>query len=272
MNNNFVANIDRRDEELFFVTIFLSRDKFYIFYFSSRSYSLAEGVESQNLSEPVRELNERTKSVSPTNHRQTNEPSPEDIKRMRFVTTFEKDQDMNKSAEATSETSNDKNDKIVQEFDISVGWPTHAMVGNLRLPFPHFNIKPTFFEGKRYSAANTCSLDSSLFLLYYIYMSNSKEFRSLFDPNIPICEKLLKTFDLVENQGWDIARIYWISIHSTGSSRNDINQHHDLFTTADNNVFQYVRDLQKYVIKSTCTSTDCPKLVLEKRSVDIAIP
>jgi hypothetical protein len=103
-------------------------------------------------------------------------------------------------------------------------------------------------------------------------MSNSEEFRSLIDPNIPVCEQLLKTFDLVENEGWDIARLYWISIHATGPNRNKLNQHYDLFTTADNNVFQYVRELQKYVINSTCTSKNCPKLALEKRSVDIAMP
>jgi hypothetical protein len=160
----------------------------------------------------------------------------------------------------------------VHEFEVPIGWPTHTMVGKLHLPFPHFNIQPTFFDGKRYGVSNTCSLDSSLFLLYYIYNSNSENFRSLFDPSVKVCEQLRKTFDLVDTNGWDIARLYWISIHSTHPDRNDCNQYHNLFTTADNNVFQFVRELQKFVIKSTCISKDCPRSVQVRNSVDISIP
>jgi hypothetical protein len=232
--------------------------------------------EPENVSELVQELNRSAKSVSPSSDHEIRESSPkDDVRQVRFVPTMKKDANMNQSARSTSELSNGADNNIVKychEFDLPSRFPTHTMVGNLQLPFPHFNIGPTFYGNKRYSASNTCSLDSSLFLLYYIYKSNSEEFRSLIDPNIPVCGQLLQTFNLVENEGWDIARVYWISIHATGPYRNKSNQHHDLFTTADNNVFQYVRELQKYVVKSTCTSTDCPKLLWEKRSVDIAMP
>jgi hypothetical protein len=90
----------------------------------------------------------------------------------------------------------------------------------------------------------------------------------LFDPSILVCQQLKRTFDLVETQGWDIARIYWVSIHTNNSDRT---QHHDLFATADTNVFQYVRELQKYVMKSKCKSPDCPKPERVLHSVDIAM-
>jgi len=69
-------------------------------------------------------------------------------------------------------------------------------------------------------------------------MSHSEDFRSLFDPNMLVCEQLRKTFHLVETKGWDIARLYWISTYSTHPDQNNITQHHDLYTTADNNIFQ----------------------------------
>lgn len=147
-------------------------------------------------------------------------------------------------------TSNDKKEDLpsVIDFKLPKGWPTYTTIGDLRLKFPHYNIAPTFFDGKRYSVSNTCSLDSSLFLLYYIYKSKAEQFRRLFDQNVPVCEELRKTFDFVENQDWDIARLYWISTHSNHLDRNKLNQHHDLYATADTNVFQYVREIQKYTI------------------------
>jgi len=275
----FLSNKYGKNIKNCFVTTFPLQDRFSIFYFVFRCYNLMEGVEPQKFSESIQESNRSEKSVSTISDYETRDSSPDEgVQRFRFVTALKENTNINQSARTILKSFNDENDELPEymqqfdQFDVPSRLPTHTMIGNLRLPFPHFNIGPTFFDGKRYSAKNTCSLDSSLFLLYYIYMSNSKEFRSLFDPSVPVCEKLLKTFDLVEKEGWDKARLYWISIHSTGANRNKPNQHHDLFTTADNNVFQYVRELQKHVIHSRCTSTDCPKLVWEKRSVDIAMP
>ena len=103
-------------------------------------------------------------------------------------------------------------------------------------------------------------------------MSHSKEFRSLFDSDIEVCDRLHKTFDLVESKGWDLARLYWITANSIYSNQKDAYKHIDLYGTADTNVFQYVREIQKYVIKSTCTCTDCPKSMRQSHSVDISLP
>ncbi|CAF1572879.1 unnamed protein product, partial [Rotaria magnacalcarata] len=236
---------------------------------------LIENVETQEFFEPSQEnLNEQNKPLSPIDYHTTEQNISVNSQSIKSTKLFTKNININESAQTTSITSNIAKKKLpkVEEFDLPIGWPKYTMVGDLRLPFPHFNIGPTWFEGKRYSASNTCALDSSLFLLYYIYMSHSEDFRSLFDPNILICEQLRKTFDLVNAQGWDIARLYWISTHSTHANQNDTSQHHDLYATADNNVFQYVRDLQKYAIKSTCRSKDCPKIERLNYSVDIAMP
>jgi hypothetical protein len=186
----------------------------------------------------------------------------------------EKDISVNESAQTTSEKSHNMNENVGKstEFFTPNRWPTHTTVGNMNLPFPHFNIGPTFItRQRRYSASDTCSLDSSLFLLYYIYMSHSQEFRSLFDPTIAACKQLLKTFDLVEKKGWDVARLYWVTVHSN-YLKDKRRAHINLHATADTNVFQYVREVQKYVTKSTCTCTDCPKLVAQSHSVDISLP
>jgi hypothetical protein len=220
---------------------------------SSDNDEVEEVIEDSDEIEETSSDNNESKEIN-LDDNEPKKPLPNGMETFRFVTIL-----------------NDGR-KCIQEFDVPVDWPTHTMVGNLQLPFPHFNIKPTFFDGKGYSAVNTCSLDSSLFLLYYIYKSNSEEFRSLFDSNISICKQLLKTFNLVEEKGWDIARIYWISTHSTHPDRNNNKQHHDLFATADTNVFQYVRELQKHVVKSTCTAPDCPELVQVKHSDNITMP
>ncbi|CAF3910793.1 unnamed protein product [Rotaria sp. Silwood1] len=238
--------------------------------------NLNQNIEPHSSMQPVEESNQNTDIMSTFNHHKvklvdlsTSQPTATTPTR-----TSQKVNNINESAQTTPESSSHKNQQILIpiEFHLPNGWPKYTMVGNLQLAFPHFNIGPTFFDGKRYSASNTCSLDSSLFLLYYIYKSSSNYFRSLFNQNLLVCEQLRKTFEFVETDGWDIARLYWITIHSTHSDKNNRVQHHDLYATADNNVFQYVRELQKHVIKSTCRSSDCPKLERVKHSVDIAMP
>jgi len=103
-------------------------------------------------------------------------------------------------------------------------------------------------------------------------MSHSEDFRFLFDPDIRACDNLRKTFDLVERKGWDLARLYWITVNSVYSKPEPKCAHIDLYGTADTNVFQFVREIQKYVIESRCTCTDCPKLVRQSHSVDISLP
>lgn len=219
-------------------------------------------------------MDQNTKPLLPVNNR-AEEVDLTSNERITSSKKIQKDQNTNQSITTTTSklSTNDATHRcMVVEFEMPKEWPTHTMVGNLKLPFPHYNIGPQFYGGKRYSASNTCSIDSALFLLYYIFKSRSEDFRRLFDPSILVCQQLHKTFELVDSAGWDIARIYWISTHTTHPDRDSPTQHHDLFTTADNNVWQYVRELQKYIVKSKCKSLDCVKPVRERHCVDIAMP
>ncbi len=216
-------------------------------------------------------MDQSTRSVSSINY-QTEEVNPTSNERTKSTRTCKHNNNINESAQTISKSYTDEKNRFVTEFTVPNGWPIHTMVGDFKLAFPHYNFGPEFYEGKRYSASNTCSLDSALFLLYYIFKSHSEDFRRLFDPSVLVCEQLHKTFELVESKGWNIARIYWISTHTTHPNRNAPTQHHDLFTTADNNVWQYVRELQKYAINSTCQSPDCSKPIRVNHSVDLAMP
>ncbi|CAF1545399.1 unnamed protein product [Adineta ricciae] len=187
----------------------------------------------------------------------------------------EKNVPEHKSAQTTSQKTRhvNKNDKQIIEFRLPKKWPTHTAIGNLQLRFPHFNIGPTFINATdRYSVSNTCSLDSSLFLLYYIYMSHSEDFRSAFDRDITGCRNLRNVFDLVERNGWDFARLHWLTMNEVYPKPVAKCAHIDVYGTADTNVFQFLREMQKYVIESTCICPDCPKLVRQSHSVDISLP
>lgn len=189
--------------------------------------------------------------------------------------TDEKEVSERKSAQTMSGKVRhvNENGKQIKEFCLPNKWPTHTTVGSLNLQFPHFNIGPTFIDtGERYSVSNTCSLDSSLFLLYYIYMSHSEDFRFAFDPNIIGCQNLRNTFDLIERNGWDFARLHWLTVNKVYPKPLANCAHIDVYGTADTNVFQFLREMQKYVIESTCTCGDCPKLVRQSHSVDISLP
>ncbi|CAF4099576.1 unnamed protein product, partial [Adineta steineri] len=240
-----------------------------------------EYIEVQGVSEPLQELNANTNSILPVTSHETKElnssttTTSSSSPQSKVNKVYEKDINVNESAQTILQQSHHtyENNKQVIEFRLPKNWPTHTTVGNLKLQFPHFNIGPTFISSDRqYSASNTCSLDSSLFLLYYIYMSHSDEFRSLFDSDIKVCDRLRKTFDLVESKGWDLARMYWITANSIYSNPKAGCAHIDLYGTADTNVFQYVREIQKHVIESTCTCSECPKPIRHSHSADISLP
>jgi hypothetical protein len=228
---------------------------------------------NQELLPSLQKENQHSKPVSPVKDcpKETEQLILDDYQQTKSPKTGEKNSDMNQSA---SKISHGLEATLKYDIEYNVFKESHkyTMVGNVKLLFPRFNFGPVFFEKNRYSASNTCSLDSALFLLYYIYMTHSEEFRSLFDPNILVCQQLKRTFDLVNNEGWDVARIYWISIHTNYPNPRKRAYHHDLYGTADTNVFQYVREIQRHAIKSACTSSDCPKSMRTNHSVDISMP
>ena len=232
-----------------------------------------QNANNQELLPSFQKVNQHSKPVSPAKEclEETEQLIFDDYQQTKPSKTGEKNSNMNQSVSKLSHGL-EASLKDGIEFTVWKEGRKYTMVGNVKLLFPRFNFGPVVFEKKRYSASNTCSLDSALFLLYYIYVTHSEEFRSLFDPNIMVCQQLQRTFDLVDKEGWDIARIYWISIHTAYPDPNRRTYHYDLYGTADTNVFQYVRELQRHVIKSACTSPDCPKSMRTNHSVDISMP
>ncbi|CAF2831918.1 unnamed protein product [Rotaria sp. Silwood2] len=78
----------------------------------------------------------------------------------------------------------------------------HAIIESLRIPFPKNGVPSTTMEDKLISVKNTCSLDSSLFLLYYAYTTSCEEFRMLFQRDSrSVYSHLRKTFSLVDSDG-----------------------------------------------------------------------
>lgn len=148
----------------------------------------------------------------------------------------------------------------------------YTEIANLQISYPTFEIKSALFKQKRYIVKNTCSLDSSLFLLYYIYKSKSNQYRSLFDRDIHSIKHLLETFDLIESENWNIGRLYWITTYNRNPKKNDNHLCYNLYDTADANVFQYVREVQLHNIISICESANCPKRVSQNQKSDIAMP
>ncbi|CAF4464362.1 unnamed protein product, partial [Didymodactylos carnosus] len=116
--------------------------------------------------------------------------------------------------------------------------PCTALIEKVTIPWPKYSIKNAIFNGTKYSVINTCLLDSALFVLYYAYVSYSNQFRALFDRETkPIYCNLRKTFQLVESDGWDTARLYWLNIHKRlNSPTANGNNQYNLFGTVDENV------------------------------------
>ncbi|CAF1535171.1 unnamed protein product [Didymodactylos carnosus] len=151
--------------------------------------------------------------------------------------------------------------------------PCTALIEKITIPWPKYSIKNAVFNGTEYSFIKTCSLDSALFVLYYAYVSYSCQFRALFDRETkPIYSNLCKTFQLVESDGWDTARLYSLTIHKRlDSSTANGNNQYNLFDTVDENVFRYIRTMQEYENPSECLCEDCLRRTRTLISTDIAL-
>ncbi|CAF4043759.1 unnamed protein product [Rotaria sp. Silwood2] len=138
------------------------------------------------------------------------------------------------------------------------------------LTWPVFGIKKTIFEGHTYSVTNTCSIDSSLFALYFIFRTE----RSIRDiilntPNEPF-SSLRETFVLVESDGWDQARLHWLTTHGLlnheGANTNDI------YGSLDTNAIRFIKNpLQLHQAKGFCARHTCPQRERTIKTTDIGV-
>lgn len=199
--------------------------------------------------------------------------------------TVESDIDESTSEMSDSETDDDTDNSNLQPnpvpnpvnpylYRLETSGPSisYTTIDKMLISYPTYGIKPTVYNGKRYSVTKTCSLDSSLFLLYYTYKSGSEAYRSLFDRAIPVIDKLLTTFDTAETKGWDIARLYWITSHMMESGSHDIIVNVDLFDNANSHALQHLQEIQLYTAVSKCQSSTCPQHTSTRHSKSIAMP
>jgi hypothetical protein len=178
-----------------------------------------------------------------------------------------------KAAETNSKKSKTSPQKMIpplRRFDI-------ASLGNVTLPWPRYNIKSTMFNGKAYTITNTCSLDSVLFVYYLIFKTASTSMKNLFSRGSePIYTILNKTMQLVDTNGWNIARLHWLKVNHQLRADNDTtdsttSHYQDLFGTVDENVYQYLRAMQNHSFATECTAEDCPQRKQNRRSADIVL-
>jgi hypothetical protein len=83
-------------------------------------------------------------------------------------------------------------------------------------------------------------------------------------------QSLRKTFALVESDGWDEARLFWL-INQGLLSRQQSNDH-NVFGSVDRNALRFIKNpVQLYESKSVCSRQDCPTRERNTTNGDLAL-
>jgi hypothetical protein len=144
-------------------------------------------------------------------------------------------------------------------------------IGNLKLTWPSYRIENTIYGGERFFIFNTCPIDTGLFILYHAYKAGTDHFRNLFESSTLDASKLLRhIFRLIEKDGWTVARLYWLTRNNLLTNKNK-NGTYDLKDTMDAVVFKFIKTMQTYPVKSTCSCLACPKRIREYTNVHIEL-
>ena len=134
-----------------------------------------------------------------------------------------------------------------------------------------YGINNGTYEGQSFSITRTCSVDTGLFVLYHAYKASSDRFRNLFKNDTrDVFIALRKTFEYVESHNWTVARLNWLIRHQLLNIKTHDGKY-DLQNTLNKNVFDCVKPMQEFDIKSECICTACPKRVRKYSSVDITL-
>lgn len=145
------------------------------------------------------------------------------------------------------------------------------VVDNLNLKWPRYGIREQVFAGETYSVIQTCSVDTGLFAMYHAYKARSNTFRELFeDELVDSVVTLREVFKRVEQDGWDVARLYWLVRHNLLTLEN-FDGKYNMENTLTNAVFQFVKPMQEFDVRSECMCTVCPKRIKKRPSVDITL-
>ncbi|CAF3432704.1 unnamed protein product [Rotaria socialis] len=131
-----------------------------------------------------------------------------------------------------------------------------AIIDGLTIRWPKFGLNNVIFEGQSYSLTLTCPIDSALFVLYFLYKTDVSLAGELDDaPQSSPYSKLVETFKIVEKEGWDTARIYWLLTFNI-LKRSD-RRLKSLFGSVDEQVFCFLKNEQRHSNKIICTRPDC---------------
>lgn len=80
---------------------------------------------------------------------------------------------------------------------------------------------------------------------------------------------LVKTFDMVENEGWDAARIYCLLQFNVLKLSDP--QTIDMFSTVDEHILSFIKNEQRHSTTIICTRPDCISKERNLTSVDLEI-
>lgn len=107
-----------------------------------------------------------------------------------------------------------------------------------------------------YSLTLTCPVDTALFALYFLYKIDFDLAGELEEaPQSTPYSILFKTFKLVEEKGWDSARLFWL-LKFNILKRSD-RQLKSLFGSIHEEVFTFLKYQQQYSSKIICSRPDC---------------
>ncbi|CAF2402731.1 unnamed protein product [Rotaria sp. Silwood2] len=138
------------------------------------------------------------------------------------------------------------------------------------LAWPAFGIKKTIFEGHTYSVTNTCSMDSPLFALYFIFRTEPSINEIILNSENEPFSSLRETFLLVESDGWDQARLQWLISHGL-LNRKGVNTN-DIYGSLDTNVIRFIKNpLQLHQAKTFCARHTCPQRERTIKTTDIGV-
>ena len=157
-----------------------------------------------------------------------------------------------------------------QNFTLDKDYRT-TTIGNITLSWPPYGIKNATCAGENFSIYHTCPLDTGLFILYYAYKAGTDEFRNLIASDTLEAYTFLRhTFELIETNGWTVARLYWV-IEKQLLKNKDSNGQYDLKDTMDTVVFQFIKSMQSFPFKSKCSCSACPRRMREYTSTHIML-
>ncbi|CAF3159980.1 unnamed protein product [Rotaria socialis] len=131
-----------------------------------------------------------------------------------------------------------------------------VIINGCTIRWPKFEVNNVTFEGRLYSLRLTCPLDAPLLALYFLYKTDNKVASEFDDaPASSPYSTLVKTFQLVEKDGWDTARIYWLLAFNI-LKQTDCKPK-NLFGSLDERVFSFLKRQQQYSTTVTCSRLDC---------------